>query len=680
MPIDRVKKVTILLPASQADRLYPALHDFSMVHLTDASELLGTPQGATESRRRFERLDLPEHAREVDERVRRLAQVVSALAPYSTRQRSSFMEVFVPLPTMVRPDEVEAAARNLDDQRLFDEVHEAVARLHDGRRHADELAAQMLALEPLHRLRTPLADLRGMRAFTVRAGVIAAQRMARLDEAAQTLPLACETIEAWDGTRSVLVAYRPKDKAAAEGVLREIEFDEIALPDLAERPAEAIHRFEAERHAALDAAEAAEARLKAHAENLREIEIALAYWENTQAKAQGRLKAVASSRVAVVGGYVRRRDLAAFERGLRERVPEATCLVEDPAPGEAVPVSLTLPRWLRPMALIVRMFGLPEYHSFDPTPYLTSMFLLFFGICFGDVIYGLLLIGMALVMARRLRKHEWMADFFYVFLYGGISTVIFGALTGAWASDLWDKKYLGEGNFLLRLKETFAVFNPMAKPVIALLFALGIGMANQFYGIVLRMLAALRRRDYVAAVFDSGSWLLALPGLILLASTLFTKLSPALYHTALGMFGVGCLMLIVSQGRDVPGLGGKLITGVVSIYGILGSYGCTAFIGDTLSYSRLLALGLTTSIVGLAFNIVAGLFQGIPIAGPVLFWLIVIVGHTLNFFISVLGGFVHSVRLILLEFFGRFYESGGQEFTPYGFRSERIEIMKRATQ
>ena len=673
MAIDRVKKVTILLPASQVDRLYPALHDLSMVHLTDASELIGTPEHLEH---RFVRLEPPEHAREVDDRVRRLAQVVSALAAYDSRKRSSVMEVFVPLPMVVQIEEFEAAARGLDDQDLFDEVHGAVTRLHDARRRADELAAEILTLEPLHRLRSSMAALCGMRSFTLSAGLVTAQKAARLEETARTLPLAVETIEAWDGNRAVLVAYRPADRAAVEAVLREVAFDEIAVPDLDESPAEALSRFEEERREALEAAESAEARLRTYAEDLREIEIALAYWENIQAKVQGRSKGLASNRIAVVGGYIRARDLTAFERRLSEGVPEATCLVENPAPGEAVPVSLTLPRWLRPMTLMVRMFGLPDYHSFDPTPFLASSFLLFFGICFGDVIYGLLLIAMAFVMARRLRAHAWMADFFRLFLYGGITTAFFGAVTGSWASDLWKPEYLGEGNVLQRAKETFPVFDPMAKLVIGLLIALGIGVVNQVYGILLNMYAAVRRRDYVAAIFDGGSWLLVLPGFIILASTLFAEVPPTASTIGWGLFGAGYLMLIVSQGRQMPGVLGKVLGGMVSIYGIFGSYGCVSFIGDTLSYSRLLALGLTTSIVGMAFNIIAGLFSKVPVAGPVLFWLVVIGGHTFNFFISVLGGFVHSARLILLEFFGRFYQSGGQEFAPYGFRHERIHVVR----
>ena len=109
----------------------------------------------------------------------------------------------------------------------------------------------------------------------------------------------------------------------------------------------------------------------------------------------------------------------------------------------------------------------------------------------------------------------------------------------------------------------------------------------------------------------------------------------------------------------------------------MGSYGISAFVGDTLSYCRLLALGLTTSIVAMSFNLLGGMVKGIPYVGMILFILILIIGHLFNFAISVLGAFVHSMRLIFVEFFGRFYESGARPFQPLGFDSPTC-IMKRS--
>jgi V/A-type H+-transporting ATPase subunit I len=116
--------------------------------------------------------------------------------------------------------------------------------------------------------------------------------------------------------------------------------------------------------------------------------------------------------------------------------------------------------------------------------------------------------------------------------------------------------------------------------------------------------------------------------------------------------------------------------GVISLYGIMGSYGATSFIGDALSYSRLLALGLTTTIIGMAFNIMASILGAMPYIGILLFIGVAAFGHIFNFFMSIIGSFVHPTRLILLEFFGRFYEAGGIRYQPFGFRTERVEVIR----
>jgi V/A-type H+-transporting ATPase subunit I len=123
-------------------------------------------------------------------------------------------------------------------------------------------------------------------------------------------------------------------------------------------------------------------------------------------------------------------------------------------------------------------------------------------------------------------------------------------------------------------------------------------------------------------------------------------------------------------------LAGKAITGLVSLYGIMGSYGCLSFLGDTLSYSRLLALGLTTTIIGMSFNIMAGLLKQVPVVGIGLFVALLVLGHMFNFAVSIIGSFVHPARLIFLEFFSRFYESGGTKFTPLSADNERVLVSE----
>ncbi|HQK74840.1 MAG TPA: hypothetical protein PKZ25_01475, partial [Candidatus Hydrogenedentes bacterium] len=249
-----------------------------------------------------------------------------------------------------------------------------------------------------------------------------------------------------------------------------------------------------------------------------------------------------------------------------------------------------------------------------------------------------------------------------------------GFIFGSCFGDLYKAAYLGEGNPIEKLLSTTTLVDPVENPVVVLLLALLIGVLNQFYAIGLKVYGHVKQGDKATAVYDGVLWLIALPGFILLVCRMFATLPGWLNTLGLVLFGVGALGLILTQGRDVKNPVGRFLTGVLSLYGIVGSYGITAFIGDTMSYCRLLALGLTTSIVAMSFNMIAGMVR--ESMGVIPFILVLILAHAFNFLISVMGAFVHSMRLILVEFFGRFYEGGAKPFAPLGFDSETA-ILRR---
>jgi V/A-type H+-transporting ATPase subunit I len=385
-------------------------------------------------------------------------------------------------------------------------------------------------------------------------------------------------------------------------------------------------------------------------------------------------------RVAVINGYVRERDAARVSEYL-DAQGHAVAVYEDPAPDEAVPVSLRNGKLFGPAQFLVKMFGLPEYFSFDPTPYLMFSFLLFFGSCFGDAVYGIMLMSLGYLLLRQVRDYVGLTHFCKLFIYAGVATFVVGVLTGSWASDLWNPSYLGEGNLLLRIKERTAVFDPLAKPVVALAIALAVGVANQFWALVLKMYGEVRQGRPLDALFDGGLWLVFLVGLLLLVLPMFVPGMPAWsggWGAALAVVsGIG---LVLTQGRKEEGLLAKALVGIVSLYGIVGTYGATSFISDVVSYSRLLALGLATVVIGWSVNFLAGLVRdGTSGLGPLsilLFVIILLVGHSFNFFMSILGSFVHSARLIFVEFFGRFYEGGAPPFQPFGLDEGQIRLVQ----
>ena len=121
---------------------------------------------------------------------------------------------------------------------------------------------------------------------------------------------------------------------------------------------------------------------------------------------------------------------------------------------------------------------------------------------------------------------------------------------------------------------------------------------------------------------------------------------------------IGCVGIIFTAGRESKGFGKRFLKGLYGVYGI------TGYLSDVLSYSRLLALGLATGVIAGVFNKIGSMF-GSGVVGILLFIVVFLIGHTLNFLINVLGAYVHANRLQYVEFYSKFYNGGGRGFEPF---------------
>ena len=148
------------------------------------------------------------------------------------------------------------------------------------------------------------------------------------------------------------------------------------------------------------------------------------------------------------------------------------------------------------------------------------------------------------------------------------------------------------------------------------------------------------------------------------------------HWTGFGLIGVsfgyyiaiaGVVGILIFGGRHKPSLIGKITGGLASLYDISG------YLSDILSYSRLLALGLTTGVVASVMNIMSTI-GGFTIPGTILFVVVFLIGHVFNLVINVLGGAVHALRLQYVEFFSRFYESGGRQFKPAVNKTKYVNL------
>lgn len=355
----------------------------------------------------------------------------------------------------------------------------------------------------------------------------------------------------------------------------------------------------------------------------------------------------------IIEGWIKTKDFSSLEDELRIKFPESIITKVEPEKGEVPPTVIENPKPLFPFELITKIFGLPNYFESDPTIPLSFFFTLFFGICLSDVGYGLSLFLLSLYLVKKLRIPTRGKSLLFLLAIGGIVSTAIGLITGSYFGF-----NITEAPAYFDFLKQIKMLDPIKNPLTLLMISLFLGIFQILFGLSFKMFNNFRNKKFVQGLLDQGSWVLFLSSIVVWIVT--ANVNPALRDIFRNSTIVFTLLLIFTQGRHQKNVFMKFLSGILSLYR------STSFLGDALSYSRLLALMMTTSIIGMVVNIIALLVKdSVPILGYFIMALILIFGHLFNLIISTLGAFVHSLRLQLVEFFSKFYEDGGVEFRPY---------------
>ncbi|MEW6244556.1 MAG: V-type ATP synthase subunit I [Bacillota bacterium] len=359
-------------------------------------------------------------------------------------------------------------------------------------------------------------------------------------------------------------------------------------------------------------------------------------------------------KTAVLQGWIQADAADDMKRDL-ETLGAVELVLEDPAPGDSVPVVLKNHPLIEPFEVVTNLYGFPKYGEVDPTPLLAPFFFVFFGLALTDAGYGIMLSVLSYLALTRLTLVPSGKKIFRLLLLGGISTIIFGALTGSWFGDAFDllPPYLG---FLQTFRHSITLFDPISDPLLMLGVALALGIVQVLTGITIKMVINIREGRVVEGLAEQAPWLVFIPGLVLLGVS--SQAMPDLAGVARWVSIAGALLVMAGASRNQRSVLLKPFVGLYGLYGVVG------YLGDVLSYARLLALGLGTGVIGIVVNQIAMLARGIPLLGIVLTAVIMAGGHAFNLVINTLGSFVHSGRLQFVEFFTKFFEGGGKAFKP----------------
>jgi V/A-type H+-transporting ATPase subunit I len=328
--------------------------------------------------------------------------------------------------------------------------------------------------------------------------------------------------------------------------------------------------------------------------------------------------------------------------------------------GEEPPVEIRNSSILQPFEAVTRLYGMPGYKDLDPTAFLAGFFFLFFGLCLTDVGYGLALVVAAGFILLFTKVTKATRSFAKLLLYIGGATVIVGAIFGG---------YFGvDPSLLPEPLQKIQLFDPIGNPLPVFYLALALGVLQTMVGLMLKIYSDARNGQLLAGIFDQGPWLFTFTAGILHLLTSLSLTDVLSTEQTKNLLLVGVVLIVVGSGRKGEGLFGKFISAAA------GLYAGVAYFSDILSYSRLLALGLATSALAFAVNLIATMVVEIPYVGYIFAGVILLIGHLFTLVINTLGSFVHSARLQFVEFFGKFIAGSGKEFTPLTRKKQYVTI------
>ena len=464
--------------------------------------------------------------------------------------------------------------------------------------------------------------------------------------------------------RYVLLLAAKEQLPAAQESLRSFGFSAASLSGCSGTAREGIAAAEKTLQELAAEKETLSGEIAAEAPHRDELKLAFDRVSTQIAMAETEDRLYGTEATVVLEGWVP----AEQEEKLTKLLERFECAWEtrDPAEDEYadVPVKLKNNKFSNALNMVTNMYSLPAYGTVDPNPIMAPFFILFYGLMMADMGYGLIMIAAALVAMKKIKPRGGTLAFCQLLLYGGISTFIMGALTGGCFGDA---PAVIAGMFGSTWKGLPYLFSPVNDSTTVLYGAMVLGVIHLNAGMIVSFVEKKRAGNLADGLFEEGPlWVILLGGILLALDMLGVVKSSALHGAGVGILAVGVVLLLFGAGRHAKGFG-KVTAAFSIIYNTL-----TGWFGDILSYSRIMALMLAGGVVAQVFNTIAAMPSkgGVTVLSGIIFLVIFLIGHALNFGLNLLGCFVHDLRLQCLEFFGKFYQDGGKPFTPLAIRSK----------
>lgn len=653
MAIVKMNKFTLLAFESHKDKLLEELQKFEGVHLINLQdEELIEKQVELKN---LEKDTMNSKYPEYEENLAKVKFTLDFLRKYVPEK--SGIKTLIEGKSILSFSELKKFVTKSDWEEVYAKLRDKAGKLSSLDNEKTKYEAEIESLKPWEKFDGSFGDLKNLKMISYFIGTVSKQyeEAFKKDYEAEVPGNYLEIFNV-DNNDIYLFSLVNKDESDKAGeILKKYGFSSLVLAH-DDKPQALIKRYKEKIEKIQKEYKNIEEEVKSFADKIGEFERIYDYYQNGIIRMEASKNFLRTENVIAVVGWNSVESNNKLEAAVEIAVGSDYVLIFDEVKEEDiedVPVQLKNNKMVTAFESITEMYSLPKYNEIDPTPLLTPFYFAFFGMMVADAGYGVVVILAALIALKFFKLDDKTKNFVNFFFYLGISTTIFGAIYGSYFGDAIPIP---------------GIINPNKDINTILVLSIVLGIIQIFFGLGIKAYVMIRDKRYLDAFYDVGSWVLTLVGAGLFGAGNLIGLSPLGVTIAKYFMVVGMLLIVATQGRYAKGFGARIGSGLYALYGI------TSYIGDLVSYTRLMALGLAGGSIAGALNLIISYFPGIAlfIIGPVFF----VLAQTFNLLLSLLGAYVHTARLQYVEFFSKFYEGGGKAFTPLKLVNKYIELKR----
>ncbi len=663
MSIARMTRVTLLAPRDAREELVDRLHELGAVHISDVT--------AASQEEELAELLTPF---EPETRMLRLSMartdfIIELLERYED-EKGGLVSSFLVERVHLDYDAFMAIEGDFDLEALYREMEAQDVRLRQSGAAISALEDELEALRPWEALDAPLGGLRGLQSVHFRPLIASATGLkAWAAELEERCPHSVwEEVGRERESVRVAAMVHADDLEEFDHLAAESGFEAAQLADGRGSVKEEMGGIEGR----LDEERAEKSRVEEAIVGKMDLKpkvMALNdYLHNQLMKEEAKKRFLHTRSVVALQGWVEEARREEVQAGIEGLGMSADVAFSEPEEGDEPPTLMVNRRRIRPAETLIELFGIPNHAETDPTPFVAPFFILFFGMCIGDVGYGLILAGAFWLAQKKLDVSESAKKFLRLFMYCGFASILMGVLTcGYFGID----GFLGvEGKSLPSFMKFPGTMDLLFKPIPFMVICLGLGLLHIFIGVAIEMRDNIRENSLWLGLCEQGTTLLFWLGIAVAGLGFGIGVKP-LGQAGVYIAAAGVATVVLFSNIASKNLAGKFFGGLYNFYGLFSST-----IGDVASYLRLYALGLATISIGMVVNIMASLVWGVPVLGIIFMLVIILGGHAFNLAVNFLSAFVHPLRLQYVEFFSKFYEDGGVPFAPLALETRKTVVDK----